>query len=140
MRGVIAGTTEDRADVAVPTALYIRETLAACRESGRSARRHKRQPMSRCLDPPRPHDLAAQITVVASLIGEAVTALDASPAEFAVITISPSDIQSGTGPRSPQYRLGQNAPRRRSPEVSGAGAVVTSMANLARRLRARFTA
>jgi beta-phosphoglucomutase-like phosphatase (HAD superfamily) len=138
IRSMAVGTTGNPA--ANPPTPHIHDTLAACRESGRSAAVISATPSADVWTYLNTHDLAGQITIVTSLIGEAVTALDASPAECAVITSFPSDIQAARAAGVPSIgyaKMPDNADRLK---VSGAGALVTSMANLALRLRAGFTA
>jgi hypothetical protein len=65
------------ADSATPTAPYIHEALAACRDSGRSAVVITPKPL---IDVPaylNTHDLFTQVTVIAASISDAVSSLEA---------------------------------------------------------------
>jgi beta-phosphoglucomutase-like phosphatase (HAD superfamily) len=140
IRGVMRGKSEDPAAVDAPPAPHIQEALAACRESGRSATIISASPSAEVWAYLDAHDLSIPIPVVASLISEAITALEASPTECAVITISPSDIQAAQVAGAPSIGYAKTHDDAVRLKASGAGTVVTSMANLALVLRARFTA
>jgi len=126
------------ADSTTPTAPYIYEALAACRDSGRSAVVITPKPL---IDVPAyldAYDVFTQVTVIAASISDAVSTLEASPADCLLITSSPADIQAAqaAGALSIGYA--------RTPDDAahlvhvGAIASVYSMADLALSLRAHI--
>jgi beta-phosphoglucomutase-like phosphatase (HAD superfamily) len=150
----VAGKLTEVETAAVPTArptAYVHDAIAGCRESGRGAAiisNNSGQAVRAYLDR---HDLARLIPVVAArtdsnpaklkpspyLINQAAEALGTDPAACAMLGDSPADMQSA---RSAGTLAIGYAPSEANTERlirSGAQAVVSSMAALALRLRAR---
>jgi beta-phosphoglucomutase-like phosphatase (HAD superfamily) len=84
-----------------PPASHIYDAVMACRESGRSAAVISTTPAAEVRAYLDAHDLTTQITLIAPTIGEAASALDASPADCATITSSPSDIEAAQAAGAP---------------------------------------
>ena len=124
------------ADSTTPTAPYIHEALAACRDSGRSAVVITPKPL---IDVPAyldAYDLFTQVTVIAASISDAVSSLEAPSADCLLITSSPADIKAAQALGTPS--LGYARTPDDSTHLVGAGAItfVYSMADLALTLRA----
>jgi phosphoglycolate phosphatase len=139
---------------AVATALptpYIPDVLAACRESGRSAAIISTNSSAAIHAYLAMHDLANQLTIGAArtgpdpsilppsphLIDRAAAALNASPAECAVISSAPHDIQAARAAGVPSIAYAKTPDGAEHQVHTGASAFVYSMADIALRLRAR---
>ena len=121
--------------VTAPTSTYLFETLAACRESGRSVvviSANSPSDIRAYLDA---HNLSTQATVVAASIGEAASTLEASPADCLVITSSLADIEAARVAGAPSIGYARTPDDAAHLVDAGAIAFVYSMAALALRLR-----
>ena len=85
---------EKPADSTTSAAPYIHEALAACRDSGRSAVVITSKPLIDVRAYLDAYDLFTQVTVIAASISDAVSALEALPADCLLITSSPADIKA----------------------------------------------
>jgi beta-phosphoglucomutase-like phosphatase (HAD superfamily) len=119
--GPIRSTDAGRpADSTTPTAPYIHEALAACRDSGRPAVVITPKPL---IDVPAyldAYDLFTQVTVIAASISDAVSSLEAPPADCLLITSSPADIKAAQAAEtlSVAMRKSPYVARSRSPLVA----------------------
>ena len=136
IRSVDTGKAADPTTVTAPPAPYIHDVLAACRESGCSAAVVTTTPVAEVRAYLDAHDLSAQITIVAASIGQAASALDASPADFAVITSASRDVEAAKAAGVPTITYAKTHDDAEHQAATGATAVVYSMANVALRLRA----
>jgi beta-phosphoglucomutase-like phosphatase (HAD superfamily) len=135
---------------AMPSA-YVHETLAACRDSGRSAAvisRHSARAVTAYLDT---HSLADQVRVTAApaayppghlqtaphLIEEVTQTLYTRPANCAVITATASGIQAARTIGAMSIGYATTLAASESLTSSGAGCAISSLADLTLRLRAR---
>jgi beta-phosphoglucomutase-like phosphatase (HAD superfamily) len=130
---------------------YVRDVLTACFESGRSAAVISNNSMAAVRAYLSARDLGHQVHAVAArttpdvtvlkpsphLIYQAAEALGADRAACAVVGDSPSDIEAAhsAGAKSIGYAKAPHDAERLVD--ANAGAIITSMANLALRLRAR---
>jgi beta-phosphoglucomutase-like phosphatase (HAD superfamily) len=124
------------ADSTTPTAPYIQEALAACRDSGRSAAVITPKPL---IDVPAyldANDLFTQVTVIAASISDAVSTLEAPPDDCLLITSSPADIEAAQAAGTPSIGYARTSDDAAHLVDAGAIAFVYSMADLALRLRA----
>ncbi len=120
-----------------PTSAYLHETLAACRESGRSAAIISASPLTEVSDYLDAHDLLTQVAVVAASIGEAASTLQASPANCLLITSSPADIKAAQAAGTPTIGYARTPDDAAHLVDAGTTAFVYSMAELALMLRGR---
>jgi myo-inositol-1(or 4)-monophosphatase len=144
-------TIEVTAAATARPAAYVHETLAACRDSGRTpavVSRHSTEAVSSYL---ASHGLADQVRhVIAApsyppghlqpgphLIEDLIRSLGTSPAECALITASVAsiDIAQNAGTQSIGYATEPSTSERLTD--AGAGCVIPSLADLTLRLRAR---
>ncbi len=142
---------ESAAAATARPAAYVHETLAACRDSGRTpaiASRNSTEAVSAYL---ARHGLAEQVRHVTAapsyppghlqtgphLAGDIIRALRASPAKCALITASAAGIDTAqkTGTESIGYATKPSTSERLT--TAGAGYVIPSLADLTLRLRAR---
>ena len=124
------------ADSTTTTAPYIHEALAACRDSGRSVVVITPKPL---IDVPAyldEHDLFTQVTVIAASIGDAVSSLEAPPADCLLITSSPVDIKAAQAVGTPSIGYARTPDDAAHLIDAGAIAFVYSIAELALSLRA----
>ena len=122
---------------AAPTAPYIHDAFAACRESGRSVVVISSKPK---IDVPAyldSHDLFDPITVIAASIADAISYLKASPADCLVITSSAVDIEAAQAEGAPSIGYARTPDDAARLVDAGAIAFVYSMADIALRLRAQ---
>lgn len=123
------------AESTTATAPHIHDALAACSESGRSTAVISASPPADVRAYLDAHDLLTQVTVVVTSIGEAPSALEASPADCLLITSSAADVKAAqiTGTPSIGYARAPDD----AAHLVDAGAVtfVYSMADIALRLR-----
>jgi beta-phosphoglucomutase-like phosphatase (HAD superfamily) len=124
------------ADTGYP-APYIHDLLAACRESGRSVAAISTTPAAEVRAYLDAHDLSTQIAAVVSSIDQAVTALDASPADCVLITISPRDIAAAEAADVPTIVYAVTRDNADHQTAAGATAIISSMSDLALCFRAR---
>jgi beta-phosphoglucomutase-like phosphatase (HAD superfamily) len=128
---------ETPADSTTPTAPYIHEALAACRDSGRSAVVIVPKPP---IDEPAyldAHNLFTQITVIAASISDAVNFLEATPSDCLLITSSPADITAARAAGAPCIGYARTPEEAEHQVDAGASTYLYSMADLALRVRAR---
>jgi phosphoglycolate phosphatase len=135
---------------AVPTP-HVRDAIAACRESGRSVALVSNNSAVAVRAYLEAHDLAHQVAAVAArtgsdpailkpspyLIKQAASALGASPSACAVVGDSPTDIQAAHSAEALSIGYASKPGEHERMTQAGAGAVINSMADLARKLRAR---
>jgi beta-phosphoglucomutase-like phosphatase (HAD superfamily) len=119
-----------------PPGSYTHDLLAACRETGRSVAVVSTSPDTEIRTYLDAHDLTSQITSTALSIGQALTALDASPADCVLITSSPSDIADAKTAGVPTIAYAITRDHADHLAVAGAAAIAYSMADLALSLRA----
>jgi beta-phosphoglucomutase-like phosphatase (HAD superfamily) len=127
IRSVEAGKPSDST---TPTAPYIHETLAACRDSGRSAVVITPKPL---IDVPAyldAYDLFTQVTVIAASISDAVSTLEAPPADCLLITSSPADIEVAQSAGTPSIGYARTSDAAAHLVEAGATATIYSMADL----------
>jgi beta-phosphoglucomutase-like phosphatase (HAD superfamily) len=135
IRSVKTGSPTDSTTAAVPPAPHIHDVLAACRESGRSAAVISTTPLVEVRAYLDAHDLSTQITVVALSIGEASSALEASPTDCVAITSSPSDIEAAQTAGVPAIAYAKTPDDAEHLAQAGACTFVYSVMDLALRLR-----
>jgi beta-phosphoglucomutase-like phosphatase (HAD superfamily) len=131
IRRVDAGKAPDSTTTTTP---HIHEVLAACRESGRTAaivRANQSTDVRAYLDA---HALT-QVSVVAVSIGEAMSALEASPANCLLITGSPTDIKAAQAAGTPIIGYARTSDNAANLVDAGATTFVYSMADLVLSLR-----
>ncbi len=124
-------------DPITPTAPHIHEALSACRETGRSAVVITPKPL---IDVPAyldTYDLFTLVTVIAASISDAVSTLEAPPADCLLITNSPADIKAAQAGGTLSLGYARTPDDAAHLVDAGASAVVYRMADLALRLRAR---
>ena len=124
------------ADSTTPTAPYIYEALVACRDSGRSAVVITPKLL---IDVPAyldAYDLFTQVTVIAASISDAVSTLEAPPADCLLITSSPADVKAAQAAGTVSIGYARTPDDAAHLVDAGANAFVYSMADLALRLRA----
>jgi beta-phosphoglucomutase-like phosphatase (HAD superfamily) len=136
IRSVYEAKLTDSAAVTVPTSAYLHETLAACRESGRSVAVISAHSPTEVRDYLDAHDLSNQVAVVAASIGEAASALEASPADCLLITSSPADIEAARAAGTPTIGYARTTDAVAYLVGAGVIAFVYSMADLTLSLRA----
>lgn len=127
--------TGNPADSAVPTAPHIHEALAACRESGRSAVVIIPKPPAEVPAYLEAHNLLTQVTVVAASIGEAISAIEASPPDCLLVTSSPADIKAAQAAGTPSIGYARRPGDAAHLVDAGAVAFLYSMADVTLRLR-----
>jgi phosphoglycolate phosphatase len=121
---------------AAPVSAYLSETLAACRESGRSAAvisSSSPAEARRYLDA---HDLLNRVAVVAASIGEAASTLETSAVDCVIITSSPADIEAARAAGTPSIGYARTPDDAARLVDAGAATFVYSMADVALRIRA----
>jgi beta-phosphoglucomutase-like phosphatase (HAD superfamily) len=124
------------ADSTTPTAPYIQEALAACRDSGRSAVVITPKPL---IDVPAyldAYDLFTQVTVIAASISDAVSTLEAPPADCLLITSSPADIKAAQAAGTPSIGYARTPDGAAHLVDAGAITYIYSMADITLRIRA----
>lgn len=125
------------ADSTTPTAPYIHEALAACRDSGRSTVVITPKPL---IDVPAyldSHDLFTKVTVIVVTVSDVANTLQASPADCLLITGSPADIKAAQA--AGVHSIGYAGTPDDAAHLVDAGATtcVYSMADVALTLRAQ---
>jgi beta-phosphoglucomutase-like phosphatase (HAD superfamily) len=126
----------DWATFSDPLAPYSHDLQAACLETGRSVVVISTSPDAKVRVYLDAHDLTSQITSAALSIGQAVTALDASPADCVLITSSPSDIADAKAAGIPTIAYAITQDHADHLAAAGATVVVYSMADLVLKIRA----
>jgi len=119
-----------------PTAPYIYEAFAACRETGRSV--VVVSPKSE-VDVPNylnAHDLFDPVTVIAISVADAIKFLELVPADCLFITSSPADIEAAQAARVPSIGYARAPDDAAHLVDAGATASIFSMADLVLSLRA----
>jgi beta-phosphoglucomutase-like phosphatase (HAD superfamily) len=127
--------SEKPADPTTPTAPHIHEALAACRDSGRSVVVIAPKPLidvNAFLDAYH----LTQVTIIAASIGDAVSTLEAPPADCLLITSSPADIKAAQTAGLPSIGYARTPDDAAHLVNAGASSSVYSMANIALGLRA----
>jgi beta-phosphoglucomutase-like phosphatase (HAD superfamily) len=125
-------------DSETPTAPYIYEAFAACRESGRSVA--VISPKTE-VDVPNylsVHDLFEPVTVIAISIADAINFLELTPADCLLIASSTTDIQVAEATGVPSIGYSRIAGDAASLVDAGAATFVYSLADVALKLRALF--
>lgn len=127
----------DNIDSTTPTAPYIHEAFAACRESGRSIMIISTEPEINVPNYLDAHDLFDSITAIAASVNDAINFLEAALADCLVITSSVADIEAAQ--EAEAQSIGYARTAEEATFFFGAGAidVVYSMAELALGIRAR---
>jgi phosphoglycolate phosphatase len=136
IRNMEAGESTDSA---APSAPYIYEALAACRESGRSAAVITHRPR---IDVPAyldARDLFTQVTVTAASIRDAIRLLEATPADCLLITSAPADITAAHKAGAPSIGYARTPEEAERQVHAGASTYIYSLADLALKLRAQPT-
>jgi beta-phosphoglucomutase-like phosphatase (HAD superfamily) len=130
----------DSTAATAPTSAHLHETLAACRESGRSAAVISANSPTEVRHYLDVHDLLTQVAVVAVSIGEAASTLEASPVDCLLVTSSPADIEAAQVAGAPSIGYARTPADAAHLVDAGATAFVYSMADVALRLRAHPSA
>lgn len=120
-----------------PVSAYLSETLAARHESGRSAAVISSNSPAEARHYLNAHDLLNRVAVVAVSIGEAASALEASPANCVVIMSSPADIEVTRATGTPSIGYARTPDDAARLVDAGATVFVYSLADVVLRLRAR---
>jgi phosphoglycolate phosphatase-like HAD superfamily hydrolase len=137
IRRLNAAMTTDSASPSDPPVSYAHDLLAACRETGRSVAVISTSPDAKVRAYLDARDLSTQVTLVAPSIGQAVTALDASPVDCVLITSSPSDIADAKAAGVPTIAYAKTRDNAGHQAAAGATTVAYSLADLALTLRAQ---
>jgi len=124
------------ADTGNPPAPYIHDALAACRESGRSAAIVTTTPLVEVRAYLEAHDLPPYSTVITPSIGEAASALDASPADCVMVTRTTSDLESAKSAGVPSIAYAKTYNEADHLIEAGAATFMHSMSDLVLSLRA----
>jgi beta-phosphoglucomutase-like phosphatase (HAD superfamily) len=118
-----------------PPAPHIHDVLIACRESGRAAAIVTTTSLAEVRAYLDAHDLPPHSTVIAPSIGEAVSALEASPIDCVAVTSSPDDIEAARAAGVPAIAYAKTPDYADHLLTAGAKAFVYSMTDLALKLR-----
>lgn len=121
---------------ATPTSAHLHETLAACRESGRSVTIISARTPAEIRVYLDEHDLLTRVDAVAASISQATSACDGTPGDCLLITSSPTDVEAAQLARAPSIGFARTPGDAARLTSAGAIALVYSMADMVLRIRA----
>jgi phosphoglycolate phosphatase len=130
---------EDRPNEAsdtAPPAPYIHDVLAACHESGRFAVVISTAPHAEVLAYLDAHDLFTRVTLIAASINDAITELEATPSECALITSMPTDAEAAQAPALPVIAYARTPSNAKRHTTIAEIVLINTLSDLALSLRA----